>query len=332
MPGVRGRPIGTCAGRARLFLSLRIQHGFDAAGALRARRGVRGDRAAAAIDRERVGSGPGRVHVRRAAGAGSGRSCACCFARRPGRSAGGWAISPRSCAGRRSKATIRAAGISTSRWSTRKSGRNLFMPEREHEYLSPLGRAFLGGLMKHAGACTPFATPTVNGYRRYRPNSLAPDRATWCYDHRGVMIRVLGGPERSGHPDGEPDRRACREPLPLYPLADRGRARRHREQARAGTARRRSLQCQPAHAARELAGRAWMRSSANRSFAPNSARCSSTISSSSSATRPGGLRNGARTPASRRVTSRPSGSRTSISIFSRRMHYSVMRTRAELGR
>jgi hypothetical protein len=25
------------------------------------------------------------------------------------------------------------------------------------------------------------------------PNSLAPDRATWCHDHRGVMIRVLGG-------------------------------------------------------------------------------------------------------------------------------------------
>src|SRR5262249_37671806 len=42
--------------------------------------------------------------------------------------------------------------------------------------------------------CTAFATPTVNGYRRYRPNSLAPDRATWCHDHRGVMVRVLGAP------------------------------------------------------------------------------------------------------------------------------------------
>jgi glutamine synthetase len=73
------------------------------------------------------------------------------------------------------------------------SGRNLFMPEREQECLSPLGRAFLGGLIRHAGPCTAFATPTVNGYRRFRPNSLAPDRATWCYDHRGVMIRVLGG-------------------------------------------------------------------------------------------------------------------------------------------
>ena len=75
-----------------------------------------------------------------------------------------------------------------------KSGRNVFMPECEQDCLSPLGRAFLAGLLKHAGATTVFATPTVNGYRRYRPNSLAPDRATWCHDHRGVMIRALGGP------------------------------------------------------------------------------------------------------------------------------------------
>jgi glutamine synthetase len=56
-----------------------------------------------------------------------------------------------------------------------------------------MGRAFVGGLIKHAAPCTAFATPTVNGYRRFRPNSLAPDRATWCRDHRGVLIRVLGG-------------------------------------------------------------------------------------------------------------------------------------------
>jgi glutamine synthetase len=74
-----------------------------------------------------------------------------------------------------------------------KSGENLFIPTREGERLSVLGRAFLGGLLQHAQACTVFATPTVNGYRRFRPNSLAPDRATWCYDHRGVMVRVLGG-------------------------------------------------------------------------------------------------------------------------------------------
>jgi glutamine synthetase len=75
-----------------------------------------------------------------------------------------------------------------------KSGQNLLAPERDGDALSPLGRHYLGGLMAHAGPCTVFATPTVNGYRRYRPNSLAPDRATWCPDHRGVMVRVLGAP------------------------------------------------------------------------------------------------------------------------------------------
>ncbi len=93
-----------------------------------------------------------------------------------------------------------------------KTGHNVFMPERAGECLSPLGRAFVGGLVKYAGPCTAFATPTVNGYRRFRPNSLAPDRATWCHDNRGVLIRVLGGPNdaatrvenRLGEPSANP--------------------------------------------------------------------------------------------------------------------------------
>jgi glutamine synthetase len=75
-----------------------------------------------------------------------------------------------------------------------KSGENLFMPATGADVLSPLARQFTAGLLKHAAPCTAFTTPTVNGYRRFRPNSLAPDRATWCYDHRGVMIRALGAP------------------------------------------------------------------------------------------------------------------------------------------
>jgi glutamine synthetase len=38
-----------------------------------------------------------------------------------------------------------------------------------------------------------FANPSINGYRRFRPNSLAPDRVSWGADHRGTMLRVLGG-------------------------------------------------------------------------------------------------------------------------------------------
>ena len=58
--------------------------------------------------------------------------------------------------------------------------------------LSPLARNYLAGLLAHARASTVFTTPTINGYKRYRSYSLAPDRAIWGRDNRGVMIRVLG--------------------------------------------------------------------------------------------------------------------------------------------
>jgi glutamine synthetase len=74
-----------------------------------------------------------------------------------------------------------------------KNGRNLFMPKAAAETLSPLGKHYLGGLLRFALANTVFANPSVNGYRRFRPNSLAPDRVSWGADHRGTMLRVLGG-------------------------------------------------------------------------------------------------------------------------------------------
>ncbi len=88
-------------------------------------------------------------------------------------------------------------GYYASGWHLHESltngGRNVFMPDSENEPLSPTGMHFLGGVLKNAPAATVFATPTVNGYRRFKPNSLAPDRAGWGYDHRGAMVRVLGG-------------------------------------------------------------------------------------------------------------------------------------------
>lgn len=74
-----------------------------------------------------------------------------------------------------------------------RTGENLFMPKSGGEPVSALGKHYMAGLLAHAGPATAFTTPTVNGYRRFKPNSLAPDRATWAYDHRGTMIRALGG-------------------------------------------------------------------------------------------------------------------------------------------
>jgi glutamine synthetase len=75
---------------------------------------------------------------------------------------------------------------------SRGSGENAFMAKDEGEALSAFGRAFLAGLLDHARAAAVFTTPTINGYKRYRSYSLAPDRAIWGRDNRGVMIRVLG--------------------------------------------------------------------------------------------------------------------------------------------
>ena len=87
-----------------------------------------------------------------------------------------------------------AAGICTSRCSTRKSGSNL-SSRRQRELLSPTRPHYLGGLLAHARAAAAFTTPTVNGYKRYHGvNSMAPIQAIWAHDNRGVMIRVLGEP------------------------------------------------------------------------------------------------------------------------------------------
>ncbi len=75
----------------------------------------------------------------------------------------------------------------------RKSRANAFVTTEKRELLSPLGRAFLAGLLAHARAASAFTTPTINGYKRYHGvNTMAPIQAIWARDNRGVMIRVLG--------------------------------------------------------------------------------------------------------------------------------------------
>ena len=78
---------------------------------------------------------------------------------------------------------------------SRANGENAFMNKGGEDVLSAFGRHYLGGLLQHARTSAVFTTPTINGYKRYRSYSLAPDRAIWGKDNRGVMVRVLGGPD-----------------------------------------------------------------------------------------------------------------------------------------
>ncbi len=73
----------------------------------------------------------------------------------------------------------------------RKSGANALAANRPDAVLSDLGLNYIAGLLQHARASCLFTTPTINGYKRYKPNSLAPDRAIWGRDHKGAMLRVV---------------------------------------------------------------------------------------------------------------------------------------------
>jgi glutamine synthetase len=74
--------------------------------------------------------------------------------------------------------------------------------------LSAVGRRYVAGLLEHTAPMAVFAAPTVNGYKRFRPYSFAPDRVTWAVENRGTLVRVQGAPgDASSHVEmrlGEP--------------------------------------------------------------------------------------------------------------------------------
>jgi glutamine synthetase len=78
---------------------------------------------------------------------------------------------------------------------SRLSGKeNAFTSEADEQPLSATGMHWLGGLLAHAKGMCALAAPTINGYKRYRPYSLAPDRIVWGKENRGALLRVVGGP------------------------------------------------------------------------------------------------------------------------------------------
>ncbi len=75
---------------------------------------------------------------------------------------------------------------------SQQDGTNAFASSSD--WLSQTGRHFVAGLIEHTMPMTVFATPTVNGYKRYRPYSFAPDRVCWALENRGALVRVQGAP------------------------------------------------------------------------------------------------------------------------------------------
>ena len=73
-------------------------------------------------------------------------------------------------------------------------GRNVFADPAAPHGLSAVARSAIAGILAHAPALAALANPTVNSYKRFGPDTLAPWLVDWGLDNRSAMVRVP--PER----------------------------------------------------------------------------------------------------------------------------------------
>jgi glutamine synthetase len=62
--------------------------------------------------------------------------------------------------------------------------------------LSKVARAAIAGTLAHAPALAAICNPTINSYKRFGPDTLAPWLIDWGLDNRSAMVRIP--PERGG--------------------------------------------------------------------------------------------------------------------------------------
>ncbi len=74
------------------------------------------------------------------------------------------------------------------------SQENIFGDPDGTDGLSKKGRQAIAGVLRHAPALAAIANPTINSYKRFGPDTLAPWLVDWGLDNRSAMLRVP--PER----------------------------------------------------------------------------------------------------------------------------------------
>jgi len=94
-------------------------------------------------------------------------------------------------------ATAAGSGLHVhiSLWDRDQANRNAMEPDNRDTHpsgLSGAGRAFLGGLLRHAPALAGIGAPTVNSYKRLLPGSWAPAHAAYAVGNRSSFVRIPG--------------------------------------------------------------------------------------------------------------------------------------------
>ncbi len=74
------------------------------------------------------------------------------------------------------------------------SGENVFGDADGPDGLSTIGRQAIAGVLRHAPALAAIHNPTINSYKRFGPDTLAPWLIDWGLDNRSAMVRIP--PER----------------------------------------------------------------------------------------------------------------------------------------
>jgi glutamine synthetase len=77
-----------------------------------------------------------------------------------------------------------------------RDGENVFGDVAGEHGLSKLAHQAVAGVLAHAKALAALMNPTINSYKRFGPDTLAPWLVDWGLDNRSAMVRIP--PERGG--------------------------------------------------------------------------------------------------------------------------------------
>jgi glutamine synthetase len=86
-------------------------------------------------------------------------------------------------------ASVNGSGMHTHQ-SLFKGDRNAFFDAADQYHLSPLAKAYIAGLLRHAREITLITNQWVNSYKRLVPGYEAPVYVTWARRNRSDLIRV----------------------------------------------------------------------------------------------------------------------------------------------
>jgi glutamine synthetase len=74
------------------------------------------------------------------------------------------------------------------------------MSDDAHEWgLSPVGRSFIAGQLRHARSIYALLAPTINCLKRRRTHTFSPTNVSWGLEDRSAFVRVKGGDVKNKH-------------------------------------------------------------------------------------------------------------------------------------